>query len=331
MSHFPPTTGAVVEFIVLERRMSDDVVISVVVVMYNSAHLLQGLLASLYLGLRGLNWNLIFVDNASTDDSVESARRLAPEAIVVATGRNGGYAAGVNAGVRAAAGHTAVLTLNPDVRLADRCVAELSQALDDPGIGIAVPRLVNGDGELIYSMRREPTLIRMLADATIGALRAGRVKGLGEIVSDRRQYDRQQLTDWSEGSVMLISSECMSATAGWDESFFLYSEETDFALRARDLGYATSFVPTAHAVHLEGGSATNPALWPLVVRNRVRLYRRRHRLFPSLVFYAAVLCREATRAVLGRDTSRAALKLLLNPARMREQPGPRSIAPSLRV
>jgi N-acetylglucosaminyl-diphospho-decaprenol L-rhamnosyltransferase len=180
-------------------------------------------------------------------------------------------------------------------------------------------------------MRREPTLIRMLADATIGALRAGRVKGLGEIVSDRRQYDRQQLTDWSEGSVMLISSECMSATAGWDESFFLYSEETDFALRARDLGYATSFVPTAHAVHLEGGSATNPALWPLVVRNRVRLYRRRHRLFPSLVFYAAVLCREATRAVLGRDTSRAALKLLLNPARMREQPGPRSIAPSLRV
>ena len=193
-----------------------------------------------------------------------------------------------------------MLILNPDVRLADGCVAELARALNEPGIGIAVPRLVDGDGELIYSMRREPTLLRALADAAIGALRAGRVKVLGEVVSDRRQYVRQQLTDWSEGSVMLISSECMTATAGWDESFFLYSEETDFALRARDLGYATTFVPTAHAVHLEGGSATNPALWPLLVRNRVRLYRRRHSLLRSLAFYAAVVCREATRAMLGR-------------------------------
>jgi N-acetylglucosaminyl-diphospho-decaprenol L-rhamnosyltransferase len=123
----------------------------------------------------------------------------------------------------------------------------------------------------------------------------------------------------------------MTAAAGWDESYFLYSEETDFALRARDLGYAMVFVPTAHAVHLEGGSATNPALWPLVVRNRVRLYRRRHSLVMSLIFYAMVVCREATRAVLGRDTNRAALKLLLNPARMRQQPGPWSTVSPLRA
>jgi GT2 family glycosyltransferase len=178
-------------------------------------------------------------------------------------------------------------------------------------------------------MRREPSLLRAMADAMIGAVRAGKVKALGEIVSDRRQYDRPQLTDWSEGSAMLASSECMGATAGWDESFFLYSEETDFALRARDLGFAMTFVPTAYAVHLEGGSATNPALWPLVVRNRVRLYRRRHSLLESLVFYGAVVCREATRAVLGRDTNRAALKLLLHPARMRQQPGPWSIVSPL--
>jgi N-acetylglucosaminyl-diphospho-decaprenol L-rhamnosyltransferase len=310
--------------------MDDDAAIAVVVVMYNSAELLAGLLESLHLGLRGLAWHLTLVDNASTDDSAHSARQLAPHATVVATGRNGGYAAGINAGVRCAAPHKAVLILNPDVRLADGCVAELARALNEPGIGIAVPRLVDGDSELIYSMRREPTLLRALADAAIGALRAGRVRVLGEVVSDRRQYVRQQLTDWSEGSVMLISSECMSATAGWDESFFLYSEETDFALRARDLGYATTFVPTAHAVHLEGGSATNPALWPLLVRNRVRLYRRRHSLLWSLAFYAAVVFREATRAMLGRPTNRAALKVLLSPAKMRAQPGSWSVASSIR-
>jgi N-acetylglucosaminyl-diphospho-decaprenol L-rhamnosyltransferase len=311
------------------RRMDGGAAVAVVVVMYNSARLLPALLESLHRGLRGLTWHLTLVDNASTDDSADAARRLAPHATVVATGRNGGYAAGINAGVRSAARHTAVLILNPDVRLADGCVAELARALDEPGIGIAVPRLVDGDGKLIYSMRREPTLLRALADAAIGALRAGKVKVLGEVVSDRREYDRQQLTDWSEGAIMLISSEWMTAADGWDESFFLYSEETDFALRARDLGYATTFVPTASAVHLRGGSATNPALWPLVVRNRVCLYRRRHSLLQSLAFYAAVVCREATRAVLGRETNRAALKLLLRPAKMREQPGSWSIIPSV--
>jgi len=305
--------------------MDDDIVIAVVVVMYNSAGLLPALLRSLQRGLHGLTWHLTLVDNASTDDSVAEAFRLAPYATVVATGRNGGYAAGINVGVRFAPRHTAVLILNPDVRLGDGCVSELAHALNEPGIGIAVPRLVNGDGELIFSMRREPTLLRAMADAAIGAMRAGKLKAFGEVVSDRRQYDRRQLTDWSEGSIMLVSSKCMSATGGWDESFFLYSEETDFALRARDLGYATTFVPTAHAVHLEGGSARNPALWPLVVRNRVRLYRRRHSLIESLMFYTAVLCREATRALLGRETNRAALRLLLSPARMRQQPGPWSI------
>jgi GT2 family glycosyltransferase len=306
----------------------DDVVIAVVVVMYNSSTLLPALLDSLPVGLRGLEWQLTLVDNASTDDSVGAARRLAPEANVVVTGRNGGYAAGINAGVRATARHTAVLVLNPDVRLGDGCVADLAVALDNPGVGIAVPRLSTADGQLIFSMRREPTLLRAIADATVGAQRAGRVRILGEIVSDGKLYDRPQLTDWSEGAVMLISADCMRATSGWDESFFLYSEETDFALRARDLGYATTFVPTASAVHLQGGSSTNPALWPLVVRNRVRLYRRRHSRIRSAAFYLAVLGREASRALLGRETNRAALKVLLSPSRMRKQPGPWSIATS---
>jgi N-acetylglucosaminyl-diphospho-decaprenol L-rhamnosyltransferase len=311
------------------RQVDETAAIAVVVVMYNSAQLLPALLESLDRGLRGLTWHLTLVDNASTDGSADAARQLAPHATVVAAGRNGGYAAGINAGVRSAPRHRAVLIMNPDVRLADGCVAELASALNEPGIGIAVPRLVDGDGQLLYSMRREPTLLRALADASIGALRAGRVWALGEVVSDRRQYGRQQLTDWSEGSIMLISSACMNAAAGWDESFFLYSEETDFALRARDLGYATLFVPSAHAVHLEGGSASDPLLWPLVVRNRVRLYRRRHSLPQSLAFYAVVVCREATRAILGRETNRAALKLLLSPASMQRQPGPWSIASPL--
>ncbi len=97
----------------------------------------------------------------------------------------------------------------------------------------------------------------------------------------------------------------------WDESFFLYSEETDFALRARDAGFVTRYDPRAHAVHLEGDSRRNPALWALLACNRVRLYRRRHGRAATTAFYAAVLAREASRAVLGRRPARAAVRALL--------------------
>jgi N-acetylglucosaminyl-diphospho-decaprenol L-rhamnosyltransferase len=137
------------------------------------------------------------------------------------------------------------------------------------------------------------------------------------------------VTDWAEGSTLLISAECWQRCAPWDESFFLYSEETDFALRARDAGLVTRYVPSARAVHLEGGSAKTPGLWTLVVLNRLRLFRRRNSKVRTGVYWAALVVRETSRAVLGKRTSRAALRALASPRRMREPRGPHSIRPRL--
>ena len=95
-------------------------------------------------------------------------------------------------------------------------------------------------------------------------------------MTDPDAYDTDTDTDWAEGSTQLVSGECWSACGPWDESFFLYSEETDFDLRARDAGSRRGTSPAASATHLEGGSATSARLWPLLVVNQVRLYRRRH-------------------------------------------------------
>jgi N-acetylglucosaminyl-diphospho-decaprenol L-rhamnosyltransferase len=294
--------------------------IAVVVVTYNSERLVAGLIESLPVGLAGLDWHLVVADNASSDGTADTVRRLAPGATVVETGRNGGYAAGINAAVESAPAHTAVLVLNPDVRLLPGCVAELLSTLRRPGTGLAVPRLIDGDGELIETMRREPTVLRTLGDAVLGATRAGRIPLLGEVVTDRRRYGAPAVVDWAEGSTLLISRECWQVCAPWDESFFLYSEETDFALRARDAGLVTRYVPTAEAVHLEGDSRVSPALWTLLCLNRVRLFRRRHSAARTASFWAALVLREGSRAVLGRSTSRAAVRALLSPRRLREIP-----------
>jgi len=294
-----------------------DEVVAVVVVTYNSAALLADLIQSLKPGLDDVAWHLTIADNASADDSVTEAKRLAPDAVIVETGRNGGYAAGINAGVNAAKPHTCVLVLNPDVRLLPGCVPALLEVLRTPGTGIAVPHLVDAEGVRIDTMRREPTVLRTLGDAFLGAQRAGRIPLLGEVVTDERRYTGEAITDWAEGSTLLISDDCWQRCAPWDESFFLYSEETDFALRARDAGLATRYTPSAHAIHLEGGSGQAPRLWSLLTVNRVRLFRRRHGLARSGAFWCAVLLREASRAVLGRATSRAAVRALLRPSRVR--------------
>lgn len=299
--------------------------ILVAVVSYNSERLIPDLITGLRTGLDGMKWHLTVADNDSKDNSVALIRSLAPEATVVEMGRNAGYAAGINAAVAASPSYDAILVLNPDVRLTPGCVPRLLEALQAPGTGIAVPNLVDGDGNLIHTQRREPSTLRMLGDAVLGARRAGRFRLLGEVVTTPSAYESETFTDWAEGSTQLISAECFARIGPWDERYFLYSEETDFALRARDAGLRTRYVPEAKAVHLEGDSRVSPGLWALLTLNKVRLHRRRRGALRTSAFWAAVLLRESSRAALGKKPSRAATRDLLTPAHLRETPGPASV------
>ncbi|WP_169583089.1 MULTISPECIES: glycosyltransferase family 2 protein [Microbacterium] len=295
--------------------------IAICVVTYESAPLIADLVASLPAGAAGTDWVLVVADNASTDGTVAEVRRRAHDAVIVEVGANRGYAAGVNAAVAAAGDRDAYLVLNADVRLAPGCVRALYGALT-PAVGVVVPRLIDARGEVIWSMRREPTLLRAWGDALLGAERAGRHPLLGEVVTRPELYEAARDTDWAEGSTQLISAACLSACGPWDESFFLYSEETEFELRARDRGFATRFEPGAGARHLEGGSSTSPGQWSLLVANRVQLYARRHGVLATGLFWFATAAREASRALLGRATSRAAIRDLVSVRRMRTAKSP---------
>lgn len=303
-----------------QRAGADEVV--VVVVTYNSAGLVADLVESMPAGMGGVPWRLVVVDNASRDGTVDAVRRAAPQATVVASSSNAGYAAGINAGAAVAGPGRAILVLNPDVRLSPGCVPALLAALESPRVGVAVPRLLDGEGALVPSMRREPTVLRAVADAVLGAQRAGRFPRLGEVVTEAAEYDRAQSTDWAEGSTQLIDAECWRRCGPWDESFFLYSEETEFDLRVRDHGFTTRYVPTATALHLGGDSTTSPALWSMLVANRFKLFSGRHGRARSAAYWAALLVRETTRAALGRRTSRRAVRTLLSPTLLRTPRGP---------
>jgi glycosyltransferase involved in cell wall biosynthesis len=152
-------------------------------------------------------------------------------------------------------------------------------------------------------------VLRALGQALLGE-RAGHIPLIGETVTRGGSYIHPVAADWATGAAMLISRQCLEAVGGWDESYFLYSEETDFALRARDAGFALRLAPDAGAVHLGGESESSPDLWSMLTVNRVRLYRRRHGR--AAVFAGAVALGEAIRS-FGTDAARhrAALRALL--------------------
>jgi GT2 family glycosyltransferase len=286
----------------------------VVVVTHNSESVVADCLSALPRAFdRSTRFRLVVVDNASTDRTCAAVRSAAPCGVLTRLDRNVGYAAAINVGVRQGITPVtdAVLVLNPDVRLAAGSIRALVTALEHPGTGIAVPRLVDHDGELLPSLRREPTVLRALGEAVIGGRRAGRLPALGEMVVDPGAYDHSTTSAWATGAVMLIGRSCLQAVGAWDESYFLYSEETDFCLRARDAGFHLRYTPHARAVHLGGESNVSPRLWTILTRNRVRLFRRRHGRVRSGAFVAAVVLNEALRAIAGRATSRAALSGLI--------------------
>ncbi|GGK98217.1 glycosyl transferase family 2 [Salinibacterium xinjiangense] len=295
--------------------------VAICVVTYNSAPLIADLASSLERGTAGVTFTLVVADNASGDDTVSEIERHAPRATVVRNPGNLGYAAGVNAAVRAAGPQDAYLILNADVRLDPGCVRALFETLT-PEIGIVVPQLRDARGVRISSLRRAPTVLRAWGDALLGAERVGRFPWLGEIVTDPNAYDTEHSTDWAEGSTQLISAACWQACGEWDESYFLYSEETEYDLRVRDFGMVAWYQPRATAQHLEGGSADNPRQWSLLVANRIKLFRSMHGRVSTAAFWCAVVLREASRSLIGKQTSRAAVRDLISPARLRERRGP---------
>ncbi|WP_246239678.1 glycosyltransferase family 2 protein [Acrocarpospora corrugata] len=296
--------------------------IAIVIVTYNSAAVLAECLGSLPEGSRGVNLTQVVVaDNASQDESAQIAENAGAQ--LVQTGRNAGYAAAINAGLATLDLDQldGVMVLNPDCKVHPGALAVLAGALQEPDRGIVVPRLTKPDGSLQPSLRREATVHAAFAEAVIGGSLSGRIGSFGEVITDPRHYERAGTFAWATGAAMLLGTEAIRQLGPWDESFLLYSEETEYALRAADQGWMLWYEPTAVVEHIGGESGTNPMLAALLMVNKVRLFRRRRGRTASAAYYLCIVLGQSVRAAMGSRTARAALVALLFPSRrIRELP-----------
>ena len=298
---------------------SKQVDCGVIVVTYNSARHIERLFDSLPAAAEGLRTRCVVVDNSSSDETMPILRSQ-DEVIAVEAGGNLGYAGAINLARTLIGPCSSLLILNPDLVLEPQAITRLYQMLDQPDVGVAVPMLLNDDGSLYLSTRREPSVLRALGEAFFGAHWPGRPGWLSETIRDRYAYEYPRDVAWAGGAALLISAACNGAVGDWDDGrFFLYSEETDFAARARRYGYRVRYVPTARVRHEDGGSGRSPALGALMAVNRVRYYEKYHRRPATSLFRAAVALHYLLRSA--DPDERMALRALTKRSRWKDLPG----------
>ena len=223
----------------------DDV--SAVVVTYNAMPWLERCLES----LRGLE--TVVVDHGSADGTLELLERRFPEATVLRR-ENRGYGAGLNAGAAVASGRY-LLLLNSDAWAEQGSVERLVHfAETHPRAAVIGPRSRHVDGSVQHTVRGFPTLWRLSTEYFFLRKLAPRSRALNAFYAAGFAHDEARQADWVMGYALLVRREAFEAAGGFDEDFFMFSEETDLCRRLWDAGWEVWFTPDAEFTHLGGGS-----------------------------------------------------------------------------
>jgi GT2 family glycosyltransferase len=227
-------------------------VLTVVVVNYNTAHLLPQMFAALERAAEGLAWRCVVIDNASRDGSVELLRSRFSQHTLIENRVNVGFGRANNQALPLLEGRY-VLLLNTDAFVSPdalHCALDYMDA--HPRCGILGAKLVGRDGSLQPSCRYFPTPWNLFLQRT--GLR--RLFPRARLVDDMAwDHAAARSCDWVPGCYYLVRREVIDEVGLFDPRFFLYYEEVDHCRAARRAGWEVVFFPGARVVHLGGESA----------------------------------------------------------------------------
>jgi N-acetylglucosaminyl-diphospho-decaprenol L-rhamnosyltransferase len=220
---------------------------------------------------------IIVVDNASTDGSVEMVQAEFPGVRLITNAENRGFPAANNQGIAVARGRY-VLLLNPDTEVVGDALATMVAFADEHlDVGVVGPQLLDPDGFVQSSRRRFPTLATAFFESTW--LQPHAPRRLLDRYYVRDQPDDTVLdVDWVKGAALMARREAIERVGPMDERFFMYSEELEWCRRFRDAGWRVVYLPTAQVVHHEGKSSEQvlPARHIYFQTSKVRYFRQYH-------------------------------------------------------
>lgn len=221
---------------------------SFVIVNYNTAQLIKNCLESIFSNCQTNNFEIIVIDNASSDNSVKILEKEFTTRIKLIKNQvNLGFARANNRGAEKAIGRY-LFFLNSDTLIKEDILSPLENILNEnPLVGIVAPQLINLDGSPQFgaygSFPKIKTLIQKRFQQQL-------INNTGDIISP----------DWVSGAALIIKSDLFQELGGWDEKFFMYLEDVDLCYRAQKINRTVAVLKTASVIHLLGKSLNNNRL-----------------------------------------------------------------------
>ncbi|BAH53732.1 glycosyltransferase family 2 protein [Rhodococcus opacus] len=274
--------------------------VSVIIVSYNSQAVIGDCLGPLS-QQEGIE--LIVLDNASSDRTLSVTAEVASDAIVIRSEENVGFARGVNRAARHARGD-AILLLNPDARISPTDVLALSAIFDEsPEVGIVAPTLNQPAGRLaIREGGRRPDVVSVFNHFSgLSRLSHKHPRFEGLYLLHAHDLETREL-DWVSGACMMVRKKTWSDLGGLTERWFMYAEDLEFCLRARQQGQRIIMSADHTGTHVVGGSTgataskkPNPA-WVINLYDLYKWKMARTRV-QSVIWKAAVATGLLSRSV----------------------------------
>lgn len=253
--------------------------LSIIIINFNTRALLQACLQSVFEQTKSFDFEVIVVDNGSSDDSSEMLAQHFPQVRTIFNIDNRGFAAANNQGIQQAQGEF-VLLLNSDTEILDRAIDKTVAFLDThPHIGIAGCKLLNSDGSLQPSCEHFPKPRDYFFESLYLDRLFPKNKFIGHFHLTWFDYSRTIQVDQVMGAFLLIRRSVIEQIGLMDESFFFYAEESDWCWRAKQAGWQVCFFHDAQVIHHCGSSADAISAKMLVQlhESRNRFYRKHHR------------------------------------------------------
>lgn len=231
--------------------------LSIIILSYNTRQLTLDCVDSILKNTHDLDYEIIVVDNGSTDDSAPALKKYAkthPRVIFIEAGENLGFGKGNNLGVKHGQGEY-LLFLNSDTIIFDNAIKEAyDYASSKDDLGVYSCRLLNPDKTVQPSGGHFPGLLNLFA----WQLFVDDIPVLGTLIPSfhpqKSTYDQDKKLDWVTGAFMIIPRNVFEKVNGFDEKIFMYTEEMELTYRISKLGYKTYFRTTPSIIHLGGAS-----------------------------------------------------------------------------
>lgn len=231
--------------------------VSFIIVSWNSRDLLVKCIDSILSRKLKIRYEVIVVDNASTDDSAETVRVRYPGIKLIENKENFGFAKSNNIGIRSSSGKYVCL-INSDVEVLESCVDKLYDFMEsDPSVGIVGPKIVGRDNLVQRSCMGFPTLWNLFSRAMALDLLFPRTKLFGSYMMTYCTHDSVREVDVINGCFWMVRRKTMLCVGLLDETFFIYAEDIDWCRRFKQSGARVIYYPFAEAIHYGGGSSKN--------------------------------------------------------------------------